>query len=270
MGLPEFLPFEHQSEFLSLGARRIPTAQWIPPTPQLARYHSNKLSLAEQQRDILRSCAGSELAQQELQALLADHLLQQHAETYQREREQIAITPLQLRYPLRADAQALWQASLWIADDICLLQREPRGWVLKAASLCAPSHWQLADKIDRPLAEIHAPVPGLQQRLGQVIDRSLDKLAGDEILERGNWSITDCTELAQFDSRQELVTADQPLFLRVERQSLRKLPASAAIAFTIRVDITPLDELGKQPAIARQLLEAVNRRLLTVRVATQL
>jgi len=43
--------------------------------------------------------------------------------------------------------------------------------------------------------------------------------------------------------------------LRVERQTLRRLPRSGAIVFTIRVYMTPLTELG--PDEARQLAAAI-------------
>ncbi len=254
-----YLPFLDQPGFLSLGAQPVPVAQWVGDTGQLARYHANKLALRAQHREVYRSCAGSEAAQHELQQLLAAHLCEAHSHHYRRVGEQLAIDPLQLQAPLSAQVDPLWHASLWIADDICLLQREQRGWVLCAASLCAPSHWRLGDKIGRPLEAIHAPVPGLQDKLGAVINRTLDKLAADQVLERGNWTLTDSEQLAQFESRQAPVGADQPLFLRVERQSLRKLPDTGAVAFTIRVELTALEALSCEAPVARQLLEALNQ-----------
>ena len=251
------LPFINQPDFLALGARRIPAAQWL--TPALPAYHAHQLELAAQQDDVFCSLPCSEAAQHELQATLADHLCDVHRDSYHRTGEQLTVVPLNTQSPLQSASDPLWHASLWIADDLCLLQRAPDGWVLCAASLCAPSHWRLKDKIGRPLADIHAPVPGLQQTLGTVIDRTLDKLADDDILERGNWTITDSDQLAQFASREHRVDANQRLFLRVERQSLRKLPATGAVVFAICVEITALDTLEDNATAVEQLLKALVR-----------
>ena len=64
-----------------------------------------------------------------------------------------------------------------IVDDILLLapaSDAERRWVLKAGFLAFPAHWSLADKMDRPIETIHAPVPGLNDRLGNHIGRFFD------------------------------------------------------------------------------------------------
>jgi hypothetical protein len=43
------------------------------------------------------------------------------------------------------------------------------------------------------------------------------------------------------------------LWIRSERQTLRRLPASGAILFTIRVQMTPLTALTQRPDRARDL-----------------
>ena len=45
--------------------------------------------------------------------------------------------------------------------------------------------------------------------------------------------------------------------LRVERQTLRRLPKTGAIVFTIRVYMTPLEELAKEPDVPGRLASAI-------------
>ena len=45
--------------------------------------------------------------------------------------------------------------------------------------------------------------------------------------------------------------------LRVERQSLRRLPKTGAIVFTIRVYMTPLEELVKEPDVPGRMASAI-------------
>ena len=49
------------------------------------------------------------------------------------------------------------------------------------------------------------------------------------------------------------------LFLRVERQTLRRLPQSGAIVFTIRVYVTALEHLTSVPGALVALEAAVSR-----------
>jgi hypothetical protein len=45
--------------------------------------------------------------------------------------------------------------------------------------------------------------------------------------------------------------------LRTERQTLRRLPRTGAILFTIRTYLTPVDKLAKEPGVARRLASAL-------------
>ena len=50
------------------------------------------------------------------------------------------------------------------------------GPVLQVAVLCAPSRWRLHEKMGRPLADIHQPVPLYADRLAAPVDRFMRHL----------------------------------------------------------------------------------------------
>jgi hypothetical protein len=141
------------------------------------------------------------------------------------------------------------------------MRRGEDGWRLAAGSLCFPSSWSLREKFGRPLHAIHAPVPGFGggTRNADLISRMFDSLQGLAVL-RWNWSLQAGNDLYLPFSHQERVdrATSRPskfstdeiaaqAFVRVERQTLRKLPVSGDILFTIRIHLDPLSVLEKHP-----------------------
>jgi Protein of unknown function (DUF3445) len=135
---------------------------------------------------------------------------------------------------------------------------------LTAAVLCAPSRWSLREKIGQSVSAIHEPVPGYEA-IESPTARFFERLRIDDIIERTNWTVLDSPVLFQPDRARATVAftdagaLDAPIhlelfWLRLERQTLRKLPQSGAVIFTILTTNTRLDELAAtSPAIALQL-----------------
>jgi hypothetical protein len=141
-------------------------------------------------------------------------------------------------------------------EDFCLMQKRADGaYALTGAILCFPSHWHLHEKLGRPMAEIHAPVPGFAARLGGTADRFLTNLLPERPVWRANWTLVESPELFHPHPRETVpdlsaANAGERLWLRVERQTLRRLPVSGAVAFTIRSLVEPLAEVAGRPGVA--------------------
>jgi hypothetical protein len=149
-----------------------------------------------------------------------------------------------------------------VAEDLCLLQSSGSCHVLIGATLCSPARWRLAEKIGRPLDAIHEPVPGYEDALGQKVEQFFAALKPGRLVGRFNWGIAD--DPSPFQpiapaTRRALTPANvgQNLWLRVERQTLRRLPKTGAVVFTIRTHITPLDHAVHSGAVARDLAAAI-------------
>ena len=142
-----------------------------------------------------------------------------------------------------SDAEALWCASLQVADDLVVMQPDDQGkYRLVAASVCSPSDWRLEEKLGATMAEVHGPIPRLNDEIGDQIDRFFTRLPTDRLIQRFNWSLMPHPDLMSRDEWQVDPASDR-LWYRAERQSLRRLPRSGAIAFTIRVHICELTAL---------------------------
>jgi hypothetical protein len=142
-----------------------------------------------------------------------------------------------------SDVEALWCASLQVADDLVVMQSDDQGkYRLVAASVCSPSDWRLEEKLGATMAEVHGPIPRLNDEIGDQIDRFFTRLPTDRLIQRFNWSLMPHPDLMSRDEWQVDPASDR-LWYRAERQSLRRLPRSGAIAFTIRVHICELTAL---------------------------
>ena len=136
------------------------------------------------------------------------------------------------------DEHPIVAASRLVQEDLCVLVRSD-AWRLEAACVCFPSRWALATKIGRTLDEIHAPVPSYDQELSGPTSSVFDRLRPERSFWRLNWSLLDSPDLFQPTSARAAPGGDlDQWYFRVERQTLRRLPASDAIVFTIRTYVT--------------------------------
>jgi hypothetical protein len=164
----------------------------------------------------------------------------------------------------------LLTASRAVADDLCLMEKREGEWRLAALSLCAPSFFTAEDAIGKSLAELHAPVPGFAERFGKRVTRVFDGLREGLILERRNWSVLNTDALYTPDPapyRAKIADirpedAGTAVFVRMERQTLRRLPSTGGVLFTIRVWRHPLAALDQDP-IRRKAFAAAWRTATT-------
>jgi dimethylamine monooxygenase subunit A len=156
-------------------------------------------------------------------------------------------------------------AARLVQEDLCLIQNSPDGPIFTAGVVCFPSRWRLLEKIGKPLAAVHGPVPHYADRLASPVDRFMRHLKVGRIASRLNWSVLNDPALFQptgkwrVDGSSDVTCANagERLFLRVERQTLRRLPQTDAVLFGIRVHVYPLQAVIDRPDRAVALASAV-------------
>ena len=150
---------------------------------------------------------------------------------------------------------------LWEADYLLLKPDQDGVFRLYAGCLCFPSHWALNDKIGRSMAEIHAPVPGLNEALGKQIDGFLKRIKPGISWERENWGLSRSPELNLHPERtlprlDETVSLEQVWF-RLEQQSLVSLPHSGGILFGIKIVQFRMAEIMTETAPRQGMIRAL-------------
>jgi hypothetical protein len=253
-------PYDGSAKLFQIGVKPLGAADWIEVDAAMPAYLGEKdRLLAERRDDVFVAEPGTEAAQAEVLGLLAVHLPARFPQVFRRDGAGIEIVPAGRRVALDGQEPALLTAARLVQEDLILMRRGEAGWRVAAGSLSFPSSWSLREKFGRPIHEVHAPVPGFGAgtRNAEVIARMFDFLRPETPVLRWNWSVYDTDllfhpETAEPGSRRFGVGEHaENVFLRVERQTLRKLEVSGDILFTIRITVDPLAELERHPEAAR-------------------
>lgn len=237
-----------------IGLKPLDPSQWIDADAQLPDYLAEKERVITAHRStVFAAEPETGAAQAELLALLVEYLPGRYPALYGKAGRSIDILPTGRSVSLDDDDPPLLRAARLVQDDLVLMRKDGAHWRLVAASLCFPSAWKLADKIGRPMHEVHGPVPGFgaETRNAGMIERMFDHLRPEAPGLRWNWSLFGDDRLHHPESSHasgprfggEAETA----FLRVERQTLRRLPGSGDIVFGIRIYVDPLGALSRSP-----------------------
>ena len=216
-----------------LGLKPLDLAYWLDRSPGWEARAAAKAAVFDACPEALIELPGSEAAAAELAGLLG------------------------------AAGPTLRDAALASFEDWCLLERRGAAHVFVAGALAFPTDWSLTEKIGLAVADVHAPVPGFMARLAAGLNHVFDQLEPVRMLTRANWNIVESDALRYLPARPArerfghvtAANAGETLWLRVERQTLRRLPATGAACFNIGIYREPLAALSS--ALVRDLAAAV-------------
>jgi hypothetical protein len=221
--------------WLAMGLARVAEAEWLLVDDERpAELAERARLLAERHDEVFAALPGTEAAGTEVLGLVTGWLAARGHDG----------TPLAGVHPLEA-------AGRLVQEDLVLMVERDGDFHLDAACLCFPSHWRLADKLGRPTSAVHRPVPGYAEELSARVDRFLARLRPGVVTARRNWSVHPSPAL--FAPVPPPPSPGADLWLRSERQTLRRLRDSGAVLFTIRVQQTPFASLVHRPDVAGRL-----------------
>ena len=258
----ERAPWQRLGFKLKLGLRARSEAEWLPSNDlfgnKAARAEQIALKaqlLAKHHQDVFSALPNTNAAGNEVLAMVRQHLTtyhNDHGHNNHKHNDYMVASD--------SDLHPLDRAARLVAEDLLLLAPSPKAvaddttavkWHLVAASLCFPAHWVLAEKMGKPLAAIHAPVPHYDERLAGPVDRFFNKMTVGPISARMNWSLQIGTDLFTPHRAQKHAAAgdldNNQLCLRLENQTLRKLQQTGFVLFTIRTHIEPVSRWKHTP-----------------------
>ena len=149
-------------------------------------------------------------------------------------------------HPKSEKLHPLLNAASHVQEDLCVLQKIGDAHILTAAVMCFPSSWDVRQKIGRSIASIHHPVPEFTD-VSNIVERMLSAIRVEQPLGRANFLIYTDPELHQprGEGIAKPIDPTAPRYIRVERQSFRRLPKSRAVIFAIHTYIVPESTLPK-------------------------
>lgn len=222
MRAPPHLPFLDRPTAFTVGLRPLGLTRWLTPDWE-ADSLPEKAALLDRRRDEVYAALPESAAGAEEAARLVSGAVQGPA------------------------AATLADAARLVSDDLVLMEQHVGAWTATAAALCSPTYFSVTDALGSSLAVLHGPVPageGFADRIGRVFSM----IRPDEPLERFNWTVQPTAQrFTPASAPLKALAAAVPdaealdvLHLRVERQTIRRLPETGGVLFTIRVSLDPL------------------------------
>ena len=153
-------------------------------------------------------------------------------------------------------------AARLVPEDLVLLVDRGDRLVFGGGSVCFPNRWDLRSKLGLSMAGVHAPVAQLNEQLEAPIDGFFERLTPERSFWRLGWGVLDTsdwyTPLDGTAGPRPVAPGPDELFLRVERETLRRFPVTGCVLFTIRTYVTPIPAVAADPEVAHRLADALD------------
>ncbi|KAJ6257099.1 hypothetical protein Dda_7984 [Drechslerella dactyloides] len=268
-----YRPFKYgPNYFVTMGLRKGNFDDWIELDNEFLKFHSIKKDRIDVRGDKCCKTAPEAMdAAIELLEMLRDYLPKRYPSmfvatpvgidnTVTGERFNIVQRPL-AEEPMRTVGRLL-------QDDIAIMMEGPDGqYYLKSGSILLPGFWKLEEKFNMTLSGIHTSgnVPQFREKLEKGMTNFFKRIMPEEIVLRHNvddnlaWSSSigpeDSERTGWFTAQKSKVVESH--WFRSERQSLRRLPRSGGVVFTIRTYFHPVIDIAKEPYVPGRLASAL-------------
>jgi len=152
-------------------------------------------------------------------------------------------------------------------DFAIMLRSEKTGlYVFRAGIICSALGWNVGSKIGLNLSGIHGPIPDYKEKMQFSMDRYFAKKPTDKPIQRGSWGLEIDQPLYMppgdpheaHRSRQDPALDLARCHLRVDWQTLRRLPLSGAVVFNFKALFTPVEEFRDERYVPGLMLKVLN------------
>ncbi|KAJ5184029.1 hypothetical protein N7492_001645 [Penicillium capsulatum] len=231
------------------------------------RIAQRKELYAKHGTDVLNALPGSELACKELMEMVLQFICTRYPQHFTLLDNRVLQNHiLHVEQDIRAK-HPLEILLDHVPEDFALMMRDEKTgfYFLRAAVICSAVGWNVRLKIGRRLDEIHAPIPDYKEKMQFSMDRFFTKMPTDKAIQRGSWGLEvgeplymppdDPHEAARLVQDPDLRIED--CTLRVDWQTLRRLPLSAAVVFNFKALFTPISSFRDEPAVPALLAKVL-------------
>lgn len=261
---------------VTMGIRSIPPQEWIELDNHFPKYHADKAArIAERGEKCVTTHPDAYPAALELLQELTDYLPARYPSMYKRTAvgldniwsgESFNI----VERPLKEDPMAI--CARLVQDDLAIMIEQPDGqYRLMGGAILLAGFWRLSDKYGMTLSDIHTSgdVPHFKEKLEGSMMKFFQRLKPETFYSRNNYFLQVDDQLPWSHS---IGNEDDPVvswgtaekdkaienhFFRSERQTLRRLPKSRAIVFTVRTYFHPVTEIADEDYVPGRLASAI-------------
>lgn len=274
--LPPYQPYIWAAADFQLGLRAISPKHWVLVDANFAAIMRKKRALLNAHRSkYYRTLPSSLPAQRELRARIASHLISDYPECFLQQGSLITSRADGHQCDLLDDSlEPLLQLSQLIEEDFILVEESAGVPCISAASNVYSSSGRIVSSVGADIETAHQWVPNLNEKLAPRINRVLSSVHADAPCERFNWQLTpmatvffppDNPHQSNAEAMQAVaerlhrdpLEAGKLLWIRVERQTLSRLPESKAVAFSLHTYSHPLECIRSDLGSVRAMLALI-------------
>ncbi|KAK4184218.1 hypothetical protein QBC35DRAFT_65191 [Podospora australis] len=277
-----YRPFRYGPVYhTTMGLRKCPPEEWIELDNHYPKYHASKRErIAIRGDKACRTAPEAYPAALELVEMLADYLPARYPTLFKRTEkginnlwsgEQFVVVPNE-KGRLESGEDPMQVCARLIQDDLAIMiEKEDGQYYLLAGATLLPGFWRLEDKFGMGLSEIHTSgdVPQYREKLEKGMKNFFRRVKPEEMVARNNYffQVDDqlgwSTSIGPEDSPHvswstaEKNKAIEHHYFRSERQTLRRLPKTGGVVFTIRTYFHPITEIAEEDYVPGRLASAV-------------
>ncbi|KAJ9501170.1 hypothetical protein LTR67_000323 [Exophiala xenobiotica] len=162
-----------------------------------------------------------------------------------------------------------------VPEDFAITLRNPETgyYHFRAGVICSALGWNVGTKIGMNLQQIHAPIPDYKEKMQFSMDRFFTKMPAGKPIQRGSWGleVDQPLYMPPGDPHEKYRDFQMPdleaerVHLRVDWQTLRRLPLSGGIVFNFKALFTPVTEFRDEayvPSLVLKLLRHGKENLM--------
>ncbi|KAF2151178.1 glycosyltransferase family 22 protein [Myriangium duriaei CBS 260.36] len=279
-----YRPFRYGPKYnITMGIRQMQWDEWIELDNHYPKFHAEKTRrIRERGSKCCKTAEESRVkdAAVELLEEFCDYLPKRYPSLFQKTKAGMFNRFTREDFDIRSDMltcngiaeDPMQLAARMVQDDLAIMfERDDGQYYLLAGSILLAGFWRLEDKFGMPLSEIHTSgdVPGFKEKLEKGMMSFFRRIKPESPVLRNNYFIQVDDELAwsssigDEDSQEvswDTAESNRPIqhhYFRSERQSLRRLPRSGGVVFTIRTYFHPITEICREPYVPGRLASAV-------------
>lgn len=238
-----------------------------------ARIQQRKTLYAQHGTDVLNALPGSELACKEIMEMALQFLCTRYPHYFHlspnKQTFYNSILSTETNLSTTPPLHVLLEN---VPEDFAIMQRSftTGRYVLRAGVICSAIGWNLGTKINKHLSEIHTPIPDYKEKMEFSMERFFTKMASFSPIQRGSWGLEVDEPLyippesmhsrfpaksGEKEKEKEVELGIDRIHLRVDWQTLRRIPLSGAIVFNFKALFTPVESFRHEPHIPALLLK---------------
>ncbi|KAM0545592.1 hypothetical protein ACHAPJ_011292 [Fusarium lateritium] len=274
-----YRPCRHGPNHVTMGIRKLDWNNWIEMDSNYLWYHDLKVSELEKDIDAHIQYVDNAVTRDacfEVLEELTAYLTARYPKIFQLNDGILrnTLTGEAFNYPASTPKEAMAIAAKLVQDDLVIMVEEDDGqYHLDAGAVCLPGFWRLSEKFRMSLDTLHieAKVPHYKTKLMKSMNRFFKGMQPDKAVIRNNFFIQlddglhwshrmgdqNSDQVASWETANDRGLTIEDLYFRSERQSLRRLPRSKALLFTIRTYFEPITTIAQEPHVPGRLAEAI-------------